>query len=526
MKNFRLLSVIFVGLFIFGCNPSENKEQPKSKTGEVLPFQTPPMGGEVGPTMQESAHKWRETPNHLPEDAPNILIIMLDDVGFGQASTFGGEINTPTLSRLAEQGISYNRFHTTAMCSPTRAALITGRNQHRAGSGQVAELANDWDGYTGVIPKSTATIAEVLGYYGYATSAFGKDHNTPLDQLANGPYDRLPTGRGFDYFYGFFGGETSQWEPALWENTTPISAPHVENYEDYHLTEDLAEKGITWMRRHLAINPDKPFFMYWTPGGVHGPHHVAEKWSAKYKGQFDEGWDAYQKRNFERQKAMGWIPKDTELAPRPEGMPAWEDVPDDQKAFQARLMEVYAGFLEHTDTQAGKLIDELEARGIRDNTMVIYILGDNGASAEGIEGTVAELMAQSGIASEVHEHIEVVEQLGGLEEIGGPKMDNMYNSAWAWAGNSPFRYTKLVAADFGGSRNPMVISWPKRIKADDTPRSQFLHANDVVPTLYDILDITPPKVVDGHEQEPIDGVSFVSTFDDANAAEVKKNPVL
>ena len=407
------------------------------------------------------------------------------------------------------------------MCSPTRASLITGRNQHRVGSGQVAEFANDWDGYTGVIPKSSATIAEVLGYYGYATAAFGKDHNTPLDQLANGPYDRLPTGRGFDYFYGFFGGETSQWEPVLWENTTPISAPHVENYEDYHLTEDLADKAITWMRRHLAINPDRPFLMYWTPGGVHGPHHVAEKWSDKYKGQFDDGWDAFQKRNFERQKKLGWIPADTKLAPRPKEMPAWEDVPEEEKAFQARLMEVFAGYLEHTDVQAGKLIDELEARGIRDNTIVIYIVGDNGASAEGIEGTVAELMAQNGIPSTVDEHIAVVEQLGGLDEIGGPKMDNMYNAAWAWAGNSPFRYTKLVAADWEARGR----RWSSPGRAHQTRRyaaPQFLHVNDVVPTIYDLLEITPPKVVDGHEQDPLDGVSFVSTFDDANAPEVKK----
>jgi len=472
--------------------------------------------------MQESEHKWREQPRHLPEDAPNILIVMLDDAGFGQASTFGGEIETPTLSRLAEEGISYNRFHTTAMCSPTRAALMTGRNHHRVGAGQIAEFANDWDGYTGVIPKSSATIAEVLRHYGYATSAFGKDHNTPVDQLANGPYDRTPTGRGFDYFYGFLAGETSQWEPTLWENTTRISPPHVENYEDYHLTEDMADKAITWMRRHLAMNPDRPFLMWWTPGAVHGPHHVARGWADKYKGKFDDGWDAYQQRVFERQKAMGWIPAETKLAPRPEGMPAWEDVPEEEKAFQARLMEVYAGFLEHTDVQVGKLIDELEARGIRDNTLVIYIVSDNGASAEGMEGSVAELNAQNGIPSTVDEQIAITEQVGGLDAIGGPKMDNMYHSGWAWAGDSPFRYTKLIAADWGGTRTPMVISWPKRIKPDKTPRSQFTHVNDVVPTLYELLDITPPKIVDGHEQDPIDGVSFAGTFDSADTPEVKK----
>ena len=408
---------------------------------DVLPFPTPPMGGKVGPTMQESVHKWRTQPRHLPEDAPNILIVMLDDAGFGQPSTFGGLIETPTLTRLAETGISYNAFHTVAMCSPTRAALMTGRNHNRVGFGQIAELANDWDGYTGVIPKSSATIAEVLGYYGYASAAFGKDHNTPVDQLANGPYDRMPTGRGFDYFYGFIAGETSQWEPTLWENTTPVDPPHDENYEDYHLTEDMADKAITWMRRHLAMNPDRPFLMWWTPGAVHGPHHVAAKWAAKYKGKFSDGWVAYQERVFERQKAMGWIPADTVRPPRPEEMPAWNDLSDKERAFQERLMEVYAGFFEHTDVQVGRLIDELEARGIRDNTIVIYILSDNGASAEGMGGSVAELNAQNAIPTTVDEHIAVAEQLGGLEAVGGPKMDNMYHSAWAWAGDSPFRYT-------------------------------------------------------------------------------------
>jgi len=489
---------------------------------EVLPFPTPPMGGKVGPTMQESVHKWRETPSYLPEDAPNILIIMLDDAGFGNPSTFGGEINTPTLSRLREEGIAYNRFHTTAMCSPTRAALMTGRNHHRVGAGQIAEFANDWDGYTGIIPKSSATIAEVLGHYGYATAAFGKDHNTPVDQLANGPYDRTPNGRGFDYFYGFLAGETSQWEPALWENTTPISPPHVENYENYHLTEAMADKGITWMRRHLAMNPDRPFLMYWTPGAVHGPHHVAKAWADKYKGKFDDGWDAYQKRVFERQKEMGWIPENAELAPRPEGIPAWEGIPEEEKAFQVRLMEVYAGFLEHTDVQAGKLIDELEARGIRENTLVIYIFSDNGASAEGVDGSVAELNLHNGLPSTVAEHIAVVEDLGGLEELGSPKTDNIYHSGWAWAGDSPFRYTKLIAADWGGTRTPLVISWPKGIDPDDTPRSQFAHVTDVAPTLYELLDITPPRVVDGHEQDPIDGVSFAYTFDAPDAPEQKK----
>ncbi|HSN81765.1 MAG TPA: arylsulfatase [Polyangiales bacterium] len=489
----------------------------ETEPGDVLPFPAPPMGGTVAVTMQESVHKWREEPRHLAKDAPNIVIVMLDDAGFGHPSTFGGDIQTPTLSRLADEGIAYNAFHTTAMCSPTRAALLTGRNHHRVGAGQIAELANDWDGYTGVIPKSAATMAEVLRYHGYATAAFGKWHNTPVDVLGNGPYDRFPTGQGFDHFYGFIAGETSQWEPVLWDNTTPISAPHVKNYEDYHLTEDMADQAIAWMRRHRTINPNRPFLLYWTPGAVHGPHHVAKAWAKKYEGKFKDGWDAYQVRVFERQKAMGWIPADATLAPRPEGMPAWDDVPENERVFQERLMEVYAGFLEHTDVQVGKLVDELEAQGIRDNTLFIYIFSDNGASAEGMQGSIAELNAQNGIPSTVSEHIAVARTLGGLSAIGGPRMDNMYHSAWAWAGDAPFRYTKLIASDFGGTRTPMVISWPKRIEPDEIPRSQFHHVNDVVPTLYEILAIRHPRIVDGHEQIPIDGTSFAYTFASADA---------
>ena len=462
--------------------------------------------------------KWPAQIDRLPDDAPNILIVMLDDAGFGQAGTFGGDIATPTLTRLADTGIAYNAFHTTAMCSPTRAALLTGRNHHRVGAGQIAEFANDWDGYTGVIPRSAATFPEVLHHYGYATAAFGKWHNTPIDALANGPYDRFPTGHGFDYFYGFLSGETSQWEPALWENTTPVSAPHPANHEDYHLTEDMADKAINWMRRHLALNPDRPFLVYWTPGAVHGPHHVASKWADEYKGKFSDGWDAYQQRVFARQQEMGWIPADAVRSPRPEGLPAWNDLPAGERAFQERLMEVYAGFLEHTDVQVGKLVDELEAQGIRDNTLVIYILSDNGASAEGMNGSVAELNAQNGIPTTVAEHIAVAEAVGGLEAIGGPRMDNMYHAAWAWAGDSPFRFTKLIASDFGGTRTPMVVSWPRRIPRDATPRPQFHHVNDVAPTLYEILGIRPPEVVDGHPQDPLDGTSFAYTFDSAAAS--------
>ena len=456
-------------------------------------------------------------PDRLPADAPNILIVLLDDVGFGLADTYGGPIHTPTLSRIANQGISYNAFHTTAICSPTRAALLTGRNHQRVGSGTIAERAVDWDGYTGVIPRTSATLAKVLGAYGYKTAAFGKWHNTPATETTPmGPFTLWPTGEGigFDYFYGFLAGETSQWEPRLYENFNPVEPPHDETY---HLSEDMADRAIAWMRKHRAYAPDKPFFMYWAPGAAHGPHHVFKEWADKYKGQFDDGWDALRERTFERQKALGWIPADTQLTPRTETMSAWDSIPEAQRPFQRRLMEVFAGFVEHVDAQVGKVIDELDRLGIRDNTLVFYIFGDNGSSAEGQNGTISELLAQNQIPNTIEQHLAAMDQFGGLDALGGPKMDNMYHAGWAWAGDTPFQYTKLIASHFGGTRNPMAVSWPARIKADQTPRPQFHHVNDIVPTIYNILKIEPPTVVDGFEQDPIDGVSMAYSFADAAA---------
>ena len=485
--------------------------------GSVLPFPPTPSASIAGPTLQESKHQRRVEPDRLPRDAPNILVILLDDVGFGLADTYGGPIHTPTLSRIAGQGISYNAFHTTAICSPTRAALLTGRNHQRVGSGTIAERAVDWDGYTGVIPRSSATLAKVLGAYGYKTAAFGKWHNTPAtDTTAMGPFTLWPTGEGigFDYFYGFLAGETSQWEPRLVENLNVVEPPHDESY---HLSEDMADKAIAWMRRHRAFAPDKPFFMYWAPGAAHGPHHVSNEWADKYQGQFDDGWDALRSRTFEREKALGWIPNDARLTPRAETMPSWDSIPESERPFQRRLMEVFAGFVEHVDVQAGKVIDELERQGIRDNTLVIYIFGDNGASAEGQQGSISELLAQNQIPNTVAQQLKAMEGLGGLDALGGPKMDNMYHAGWAWAGGAPFKHTKLIASHFGGTRNPMAISWPDRIKPDPTPRSQFHHVNDIVPTIYDVLGVTPPKVVDGFEQDPMDGVSLAYTFADPKA---------
>ncbi len=488
--------------------------------GSVLPFPPVPSASVAAPRLQDSIHKRRAQPNHLREGAPNVLIILMDDVGFGQASTFGGEVNTPTLSKIADQGISYNTFHTTSICSPTRAALLTGRNHQRVGNGTIAERAVDWDGYTGVIPKTSATMAEVLRDYGYKTAAIGKWHNTPADQTTSmGPFDRWPTGHGFDYFYGFLAGETSQWEPRLVENTNQIEPPHSEKY---HLTEDLAQRGIDWLRHHQAFAPDKPFFLYWAPGAGHGPHQIFKEWADKYKGKFDDGWDAYRERVFARQKQMGWIPADTKLTPRAESMPGWDSIPEAQRPFQRRLMEIFAGFVEHADTQAGRMVDELDRLGIRDNTIVIYIFGDNGASAEGQNGTISELLAQNGIPNTVEQQIAALDKIGGLDVLGSPKTDSMYHAGWAWAGNTPFHHTKLVASHFGGTRNPMVISWPKGIKPDHTPRPQFHHVNDIAPTIYEIVGIKPPKVVDGFVQDPIDGVSLAYTFSDPKAPTRKK----
>ena len=486
----------------------------------ALPFPPTPSASVIGATLQESKMKWRVEPARLKPGAPNVLIVLIDDVGFGIPDTFGGEVHTPTLSKLRESGICYNAFHTTSICSPTRASLLTGRNHHRVGNGTIAERASDFDGYTGIIPKSSATLPEVLHHYGYKSAAFGKWHNTPANQTtAMGPFDRWPTGHGFNYFYGFLAGETSQWEPRLYENLNAIEPPHDEKY---HLTEDLVEKGLGWLKRHQAFSPDKPFLMYWAPGAVHGPHHIFPEWADKYKGKFDDGWDRYRERVFRRQQELGWIPPETKLTPRADSMAAWDSIPDAERSFQQRLMEVYAGFVEHTDTQVGKLVNGLEELGLRDNTIILYIWGDNGSSAEGQKGSVSELLAQNNISNTIQQQLAALEKVGGIPVLGGPKVDNMYHAGWAWAGSTPFQSTKLVAAHFGGTRNPLVVSWPKGIKPDKTPRSQFHHVNDIVPTLYEVIGINPPDKVDGMSQDPIDGVSMAYTFADAKATGRKK----
>ncbi|NOQ16592.1 MAG: sulfatase-like hydrolase/transferase, partial [Methyloprofundus sp.] len=437
-----------------------------------LPFPKISSASKVGITLQESKHHWRQESNRLPKDAPNIVIILTDDTGFGNPSTFGGPINTPTLTRLANEGIKYNAFHTTAICSPTRASLLTGRNHHRVGYGQISEFATDWDGYIGSIPRETATLPQVLGAYGYTSAAFGKWHNTPTTDITpSGPFDQWPTGLGFNYFYGFLAGEASQYEPMLFENTLAVDFPKTAGY---HLTEDLADHAIAFMRNQRMSHPDKPFLIYFAPGAVHGPHQVAKEWADKYKGKFDKGWEALRKETFKRQKKMGIIPANAKLTDINPTMQKWADVPKDQREFQTRLMEVFAGFLEHTDRQYGRIIDELENLGIKDNTLVIYINGDNGSSAEGINGSISELLAQNNMPTTTAQQINVLNKdYGGLDALGGPLLESMYHHGWAWSGSTPFKDTKLIAAHFGGTRNPMVISWPAKIKHDNKPRSQF-----------------------------------------------------
>jgi len=494
------------------------------KAQEVLPFPTVPSASVAGESLAESKMIRRAQSDHLPKDAPNVVIILMDDVGFGTASTFGGEINTPTFTKVANEGIAYNEFHTTAICSPTRASLLTGRNHTRVGNGTIAERAVDWDGYTGIIPKEAATVAEVLKNYGYSTAAFGKWHNTPANQTtAAGPFEYWPNNYGFEHFYGFLAGETSQYEPRLVSDFTPIEPPHkFANGKEYHLTTDLADNAITWMGQHKAFAADKPFFLYFAPGAGHAPHHIYKEWADKYKGKFDDGWDAYRERVFKRQIELGWIPKNTKLTPRDKTQPSWESIPQNQRAFQARLMEVFAGFVEHADHEIGRVLDAIEANGQKDNTIVIFIWGDNGSSAEGQNGSISELLAQNGVSNTIEQQLEALDKVGGLDALGGPFLENNYHASWAWAGNTPFKYTKLVASHFGGTQNAMVISWPKGIKHDNIPRQQFHHVDDIVPTIYDILNITAPKVVNGFEQMPMDGVSMKYTFANPKAPEVSK----
>ena len=478
---------------------------------DSLPIPDPAFKGKIGKTIQESTPDYPQ-PVKAPASAPNVLLILLDDVGFGMTSTFGGPVPTPNLDKLAKDGLSYTRFHTTALCSPTRGALLTGRNHHSIGTGVIIEMATGYPGYTGIIPKSTATIAEILRDNGYATAMFGKAHNTPETEISPaGPFDNWPTGQGFDYFYGFNQGETNQYFPTLYRGTTPVPQPNTAE-QGYQFSADMTDEAIAWIGNEQAADPEKPWFVYFSTPGVHAPHQVTQEWRDKYKGKFDYGWDKQRELTYAKQLEMGIIPKGTKLTPRPDSIPAWDNQSEDAKKVYTRLMENYAAYMAYTDYQVGRLIDSLAASGQLDNTLVLYVVGDNGASAEGgLEGTFSEVASLLGVQLGLESTIK------RIDEIGGPTSEPHVPVGWAWAMDAPFQWTKQVASHFGGTRNPLVVHWPKGIKAKGEIRAQFHHVIDIVPTILEATKIPEPKVVKGIPQKPIEGVSMRYSFDDATA---------
>jgi len=445
-----------------------------------------------------------------PPNAPNVLIVLLDDMGFGQSSAFGGPIHMPALERLASEGLRYNQFHTTALCSPTRTALLTGRNHHMNNMGGITEVATAFPGNTGVRPNAIAPLAETLRLNGYGTAAFGKYHEAPTWEISPvGPFDRWPTRSGFDKFYGFLGGETNQWAPLIYDGTVNVEPPHD---PDYHFMTDMTDQAINWMRSVKALAPEKPFFMYFAPGAVHAPHHVPKEWIAKYKGRFDAGWDKLREGTLARQIALGVVPEGTKLAPKPEAIKDWDSLTADEKRLFARQMEVFAGFGEYTDHEIGRLIQAIADQGQLDNTLVLYIVGDNGASAEGgFHGLFNEISYFNGVP----EPLEL--QLERIDLLGGPMTYNHYAAGWAVAGDTPFTWTKQVASSYGGTRNPLVVHWPSGIKAKNEVRSQWHHVVDVAQTILEAAGLPEPTSVNGTEQIPMQGVSMVYSFDDPHA---------
>jgi arylsulfatase A-like enzyme len=451
-----------------------------------------------------------------PERAPNVLIVLLDDVGFGASSVFGGPVNTPTAERLSGNGLRYNRFHTTALCSPTRSALLTGRNHHAVGMGGITEIATSAPGYNSIWPNTCAPLAETLKLNGYSTAQFGKCHEVPVWETSPmGPFRQWPTGMGFEYFYGFIGGEAHQYYPALYEGTIPVE-PDKTPEEGYHLTEDMTDKAIKWVRQQKALMPDKPFFMYFAPGATHAPHHVPREWADRYNGKFDGGWDALREQIFARQKQLGVIPPEAELTERHDEIPAWDDMPEKLLPVLRRQMEVYAGFLEHTDHHVGRLVDALHDLSVLDNTLVFYIIGDNGASAEGtLNGTFNEMINFNGAA--VLETPQFM--IDRLDDFGGPDSYNHYAVGWAHALDTPYQWTKQVASHWGGTRNGTVVHWPNGMRARGELRTQFAHVIDVAPTVLEAAGLPAPTIVNGVQQAPLHGVSMAYSFDDPAADE-------
>ena len=514
----KKLLFLFVGsCFFYGCQQSQSTQNNRQEAapGELdrtsLPIREP-----IRQTYSELDARNVTAPERFqvkaPKDAPNVVVILIDDMGFGASDHFGGPISMPVLDRLGKNGVSYNRFHTTALCSPTRVALLTGYNHHSNNAGSIMETGTSFPGNTGVRPQSITPMAEVLRQNGFSTAAFGKYHETPPWEISvSGSLDRWPSHSGFDKFYGFIGGETNQWAPLVYDGTTQVELPEDPNY---HFTTDMTNNAISWVSFQQALTPDKPFFIYYAPGATHAPHHAPKEWIDKYKGKFDGGWDKMRAETLERQKALGIVPQDTKLAPKPADIKDWEALSADEKKLFARQMEVYAGFSAHTDNEIGRLVTAIEDLGELENTLILYVVGDNGTSAEGqMNGMFNEMSFFNGVPETVDEMLKHYDEWGS--ESTYPHMA----AGWAVALNSPFQWTKQVASDFGGTRNGMVAHWPKGIKAKGEVRSQFTHAIDIAPTVFEVSKIPAPKTVNGITQDPIEGTSFAYSFDDAAAKE-------
>lgn len=515
MKTKFAILLLSLGIMM-SCNAPQDQFESKS-TGEyeidrtILPIQPPPHD----PVTIMDARDV-EIPEHFevkaPEGAPNVVVVLIDDIGFGATSTFGGAINTPTFDKLADNGLKFNHFHTTALCSPTRASLLSGRNHHNVNVGSVMEIATGFHGNQGIRPDNAKYFAEILRHNGYSTAAFGKWHETATWEVSvSGPYFRWPTNSGFDKFYGFIGGETNQWDPVIFDGITKVAK---KDDPDYHFTTDMTNEAIEWVKFQQAMTPEKPFMIYYATGAVHAPHHAPKEWIEKYRGMFDAGWLKLREETFARQKEMGIIPQNAQLAPMPDDIKAWESLSEDEKKLFALQMETFAGFTEHTDVEVGRLVDAIDEIGVLDNTLFIYIMGDNGSSAEGgLEGTFNELVHLNGIFDE-----ETVEgMLKHSDDWGGPNSFPHMSAAWAVATDVPFKWTKQVAADFGGTRNGMVMHWPAGIEAKGEIRTQWHHVNDVASTVLAATGLPEPKMINGVQQIPMDGVSMLYAAKDKSA---------
>ena len=514
----QVLTFFYAGFLLFSCT-----QKSPSPTGEGRTSEVAGLDRTVLPIKEPARQKYTEldvrntTPPKrfevkAPSGAPNIVIVLIDDVGFGVSDAFGGPIPMPTLDRLAKDGIRYNRFHTTALCAPTRMALLTGYNHHSNNMGVITELASSMPGYTAVRPQTITPLAEVLRQNGYNTAQFGKCHEVPPWEISNnGPQDRWPTHSGFEKFYGFLGGETNQWAPLIYDGVTQVEVPKDPNY---HFTTDMTNQAISWIRFQKALSPDKPFFIYYAPGATHAPHHVPKEYADKYKGKFDGGWDKLREEIVARQKKLGIIPENTRLAPKPKDIKDWDSLSADEKKLFARQMEVYAGFADHTDHEIGRLVSAIEDIGVMDNTIFIYIAGDNGASAEGqMNGMFSEMTYFNGVPE------TVPDMLKHYNDWGTESTYPHFSAGWAVALDAPFTWTKQVASDFGGTRNGMVIHWPAGIKEKGIICSQFSHVIDIAPTIYEVTGIPAPKIVNGIAQDPVEGTSLAYTFKDPAAAE-------